>query len=192
MKKAHNIYLTLGASNHANEEREINDYYATDPKAVELLLEKEEFTKCILEPACGEGHISEALKAKGYDVVSTDLVDRGYGDRVDFFNMTKTDADIITNPPYKEALNFVKHALDIINDGRKVAFFLRVLFLEGKARGKFFKENPPKKVYVASGRLMCAKNGEFSKYKGSNAQAYAWFIWEKGYKGNTVVDWINL
>lgn len=51
----------------------------------------------------------------------------------------------------------LKHALDIIPEGRKVAFFLRVLFLEGKERGRFFKENPPKKIYVASGRLTCAK-----------------------------------
>ena len=49
------IYRTLGASNHVDEEREENDYYATEPKAVELLCQLEEFDKNILEPACGEG-----------------------------------------------------------------------------------------------------------------------------------------
>lgn len=64
------------------------------------------------------------------------------------------------------------------------------MFLEGKARKAFFEENPPKVIYVASGRLNCAKNGEFDKYP-SSAVAYAWFVFEKGYKGDTIVKWIN-
>jgi hypothetical protein len=32
------IFTTLGASNHTEKEREINDYYATDPIAVDALL----------------------------------------------------------------------------------------------------------------------------------------------------------
>lgn len=39
MRNQNSIFTTLGASNHALEEREQHDYYATDPKAVELLLE---------------------------------------------------------------------------------------------------------------------------------------------------------
>ena len=33
-------------------------------------------------------------------------------------------------------------------------------------------------------------NGEFEKYP-SGAIAYAWFVWEKGYKGKPTIDWIN-
>lgn len=121
------------------------------------MLEKETFTKAVLEPACGGGHISEVLQKHGYNVSSFDLIDRGYGKVQDFFNIKHSDMDIVTNPPYKIALPFLKHALDIIPNGNKVALFLRVLFLEGKERGHFFKENPPKKIYVASGRLSCAK-----------------------------------
>lgn len=71
--------------------------------------------------------------------------------------------------------------------------FLKLQFLEGKARRKLFDENPPRIIYVSSGRLLCAKNAEFEKMKagGGSAVAYAWFIWEKGYKGDTVVKWIN-
>ena len=32
------IYKTLGASNHTDEEREVNDYYATPPRATKCLL----------------------------------------------------------------------------------------------------------------------------------------------------------
>ena len=78
-------FVTLAASNHSEGEREENDYYATDPKAVEMLLDVESFNPRIWECACGEGHISEVLKNHGYNVWSTDLIDRGYGDVKDFF-----------------------------------------------------------------------------------------------------------
>lgn len=26
---------------------------------------------------------------------------------------------------------------------------------------------------------------------GGSAVAYAWYVWQKGYKGNTIVKWIN-
>jgi len=32
------IYTTLGASNHTEKEREENDYYATEPVAIDVLL----------------------------------------------------------------------------------------------------------------------------------------------------------
>ena len=49
------VYKMIGASNHSEEEREQNDYYATDPIAVEMLLERETFSHEIWEPACGGG-----------------------------------------------------------------------------------------------------------------------------------------
>ena len=183
-------FVTLGASNHSKGEREVNDYYATEPKAVELLLQKEKFSSIILEPSCGEGHISRVLLDNGYAVKSSDLIDRGFGEVKDFFEVDEFCGDIITNPPYKVALDFVKHSLDIIPEGSKVAMFLKLQFLEGKARKEFYKENPPKKIYVASGRLNCAKNGKFEEFK-SSAVAYAWFVWEKGYQGSPEIDWIN-
>lgn len=186
------ILTTLGARNYALEEREKDDFYATEPKAVEMLLEKEKFNSNILEPACGMGHIANVLLQHKYDVTSFDIVDRGYGNVADFFNIDVWNGDIVTNPPYKEALKFVQHAIDIVQNGAKVAMFLRLLFLESKARGEFFQKYPPKIVYVSSKRLTCAKNGDFERYRHSNAQAYAWFVWEKGYSGKTVVDWINL
>ena len=73
------IYKTLGASNHTDKERQVNDYYATEPKAMEILLEVETFNKDIWECACGEGHLSEVLIKYGHNVLSTDLIDRGYG-----------------------------------------------------------------------------------------------------------------
>ena len=186
------IYATLGARKYAREEREINDYYATEPKALELLLREEQFSKKVWECACGEGHLSKVLIAHGHEVFSTDLIDRGYGlGGVDFLTWDiPYDGDIITNPPYRFALEFVKKGLALVTEGHKVAMFLKLQFLEGKARRTLFDETPPRKVYVSSSRLHCAMNGDFDKYSNS-AVAYAWFVWEKGYKGEPVIKWIN-
>lgn len=189
---ARSTHSMLGARNYALNEREENDYYATDPRAVELLLELEQFQPMILEPACGEGHMSEVLKAHGYEVISTDLIDRGYGDVKNFFEYAYIGgADIITNPPYKYAREFVEHALKVSADGTKITRFLKLQFLEGKARRELFDRCPPQTVYVSSGRLRCAMNGDFEKYAKSNAVCYAWFIWKKGHYGPTQIKWFN-
>lgn len=189
------IYKTLGASNHTENEREANDYYATEPKAAELLCAVENLSPAIWECACGAGHLAEVLRKHGHIVKATDLTDRGYGcGGVDFLKENvHFHGDIVTNPPYKYAKKFVEHAIDTVADGCKVCMFLKLQFLEGKARRALFEKYPPKCVYVASDRLLCAKNGDFEKMKagGGSAVAYAWFVWQKGYTGETVIRWIN-
>ena len=191
---AKSIFVCNGASNHSDEERQKEDYYATEPKAVELLLEQENFNPYVWECACGEGHISEVLKKHGYNVKSSDLIDRGYDgtETIDFLKVSKQDLsrDIITNPPYKYAKEFVEHALDISMYSVKIAMFLKLTFLESKARQELFEKNPPKKIYVFRNRVDCWKNG-IKPDKPSKAVCYAWFVWEKGYTGDPVIKWIN-
>lgn len=170
--------------------REKLDFYATHPSVVEDLLEREKFRNKVLEPACGMGHISKVLEWHGYKVLSSDIEDRGYGDVKDFFEVTNNELDIVTNPPYFCALDFIKHAINVSEKGIKIAMLFRLGFLESKSRYEFFKANPPIKVYVISKRIRCAKNGEFEKYK-SSAIAFAWFIREVGYKGEPILKWIE-
>lgn len=131
----------------------------------------------------------------GHNVKSTDLIDRGYGTGgIDFLMQWENfDGDIVTNPPYKYAQDFIEHSLKIIPKGNKVAMFLKVQFLEGKKRKELFRNHPPKAVYVSSSRILCAKNGDFERMKkgGGSAVAYAWYVWENGYKGDTIIKWIN-
>lgn len=196
MNNEHKVFVTLGASNHSSSDRETNDYYATDPKALRLLLELEGFSENVWECACGEGHLSKVLEEHGYNVRSTDLIDRGYGESgVDFLEIKDGfyEGDIVTNPPYKYAKEFVEKALEVIADGHKVAMFLKLQFLEGKARRELFDKFPPARVYVATGRINCCKNGDFSKSQreSNSAQAYAWFVWEKPFTGDPVIKWFN-
>ena len=101
------------------------------------------------------------------------------------------DGTIITNPPYRYAEEFVTHALTNTEVGNKVCMFLRLNFLESKGRKKLFETFPPIRVWVSSSRIQCAKNADFSKYKGGSASAFAWFVWEVGYKGITTLKWFN-
>lgn len=192
----HSVFITHGASNHCENERQNEDYYATDPKAIDLLLDVETFNNNIWECAVGEGHLAKNLSNNKYDVRCSDIVDRGYNNTeiVDFLTYNENwNGDIITNPPYKYALEFVQKSLEIIPTGNKVAMFLKLTFLEGQKRRKFFDKYPPKFVHVLSKRVDCAKNGDFEAMKqgGGTALAYAWYVWEKGYNGKTIVDWIN-
>lgn len=192
-------FVTLGASNHSDKEREKDDFYATDPHSLEIFLKKIkednfELHKSIWECACGKGHLSEVLKKKKYEVYSTDKVDRGYGrGQVDFlqteipYNSLKMD--ILTNPPYKYAKEFVEKALKIQSEGYYTIMFLKIQFLEGQARKELFKKYPPRYVYVNSARQLCAMNGEFEKYT-ATALCYCWYIFEKGWKGEPRIRWI--
>lgn len=195
------IYNTIGASNHTQKEREENDYYATDPLAIDKLLQVEKPFSHIWECAAGGGHLAKRLKEQGYKVTTSDIVERDYElDFIqDFLKMSicglgsNEEYDILTNPPYKYAKEFVLRALDMIKEGRKVYMFLKLTFLEGKARLKeLFSKYPPKKIYVFSERILCAKNAEFQKMidGGGSAIAYAWYVWEKGYTGKTQVEWL--
>lgn len=189
-------FVTLGASNHTEKERSREDYYATDPIAARLLLDVEPFEGKIWECACGEKHLARVFEDAGYEVRSSDIVDRCGNEVFDFLgieNCESWDGNIVTNPPYKYATEFIYKALSLISEGKKVAMFLKVQFMEGKERKRLFTEFPPKVIYVSSSRIMCAKNAEFERMRegGGSAVAYAWYVWEKGYKGDTIVRWIN-
>lgn len=192
---SNSIFRTLGTSSHTDKERQNEDFYATDPIAAELLLKEEKFSHNIWECACGQKHLSGIFEKHGYNVRSSDLIDRCGNEVFDFLSMENQswDGDIITNPPYKYASEFIYKSLSVIQQGNKVAMFLKLQFMEGKERKHLFTKFPPKTVYVSSSRILCAKNGDFEglKASGGSAVAYAWYVWEKGFKGNAIVKWIN-
>ena len=197
---SNSIYKVLGASNHTENERESNDYYATSPIAIDMLLRKFQIPHYVYEPACGEGHLSKRLEELGHTVYSSDVCNRGYGDVMDFLSVDRVpsclgnDFCILTNPPYKYASDFVTKALSLANDGQYVIMFLKTTFAEGKSRyEKIFTVTPPKYVYQFVSRVLCAKNGDFERMikGGGSAVSYSWWIWQKGYKGSTILDWLN-
>lgn len=168
-------------------DRQKDDYYATPSEATDALLSVEHFKGNIFEPCCGEGHISKRLIERGYNVESSDLVNRGYGTpKRDFlFEREKRD-NIITNPPYaKMSLLMAEHAQKLAQ--YKTAFLLKITFLEGIARQEFFQRHPPARIWVFSRRMSLLKDGQ--SYKGG-MMCLAWFVWETGSIKPPQIGWI--
>ena len=165
-----------------------DDFYPTPRSATEALLGVETFKGTIWEPACGDGAICRVLEERGHDVFGTDLFDRGYGRAgIDFLRDDSIRADnIVTNPPYVLARPFVEQALR--RSDRKVAMLLKLVFLEGERRRRFFEATPLARVWVFSKRLQLTRNGR--TYENSGMIAFAWFVWEHGHKGPPTLGWI--
>ena len=173
------------------------DFYPTPAWAVMALVDNEKFDGDIWECACGDGEMSAVLQTTGNAVYSSDLYDRGYGDSgLDFLKSTRNADNIITNPPFNSAEDFVLQAGKLAR--KKYAFLLRLAFLEGRSRqNRIFNVTPPSRVWVFSERITFYPRD--AEIKGSGTTAYAWFVWDKshtgptelkglplGYKGNTL------
>lgn len=180
----------------ATRKRVKNDFYATPPEATKAILNKEILEGSILEPATGEGHISKILK-KYYpnsEIISTDLIDRGYGHgNIDFLthDYGRKFDNIITNPPFKLAQKFIEKALALAN--KKVIMFAKIQLLESESRRKLFEIHPPKYVYVFSKRINPWRNGSPVDEKGkpwASTMCFAWFVWYVGFKGEPTIRWI--
>ena len=165
-----------------------NDFYATPEESVKALLAVEEIIYPAWEPACGDGAIAKHLKEP---LVASDLIDRGYGETFDFFESKITANTIITNPPFNLFQEFAEHALK--QAGKKVILFGKLQALEGKKRATFMQNSPLRTVYVFKARQNPLRNGCAVDEKGkpwASTMAFAWFVWELGYKGKPQIEWI--
>ena len=190
------VFRQLGT--HSDKERHKDDYYATDPRAVKDLIAmlnkyNIEIPKEIVETSVGGGHIAKEFEKIGCNVTGYDIVDRGYPNTIirDYLTVDKLPGGcmVIENPPFKRNIEFIKHSLSLIEDGQYICTFQKIQFLESQERKLFFEENPPKYVFVFSKRVKTYINGDMSD-KQNSAMCFCWFVFEKGYHGDTVVKWI--
>lgn len=167
-----------------------DDFHETPRVAVEALLSVETFDGLIWEPACGLGAISLVLEQKGYEVISTDLVPRGYGEgRIDFLmEMHPRAPNIITNPLFKLAAQFAQAACRLAEG--KVALLCRLAWLEGAERRKLFETTPLARLWVFSRRLPMMHRYGYSGPQSSSAIAFAWFVWDHAHSGAPTIGWL--
>ena len=198
--KSVQVMLGMSTTWHP-EQRAEGDYYTTDPEAVRALLRvhkrvfggiKLKLNNVIWEPACGCGNISKVLEEYGLEVLSTDLVDRGYGvSGIDFLETKKLPErcdTIITNPPYKYANEFIQHSLELLPRGGLACFFLNLNYLSGQKRyNEIYSRHDLLEVIVFSNRVHCYKNN--IKTGHSSPVNYGWFVFEKDYNDVPYIMW---
>lgn len=105
----------LMSGRHAIADRG-NDLYETPEVGVTSLLRAVDLPHRIWEPACGPGAIARVLRAAGHDVFASDLVDyqwpgqdaAGWDFLMPGFLPPEPVEAIVTNPPYKNAEDFVR------------------------------------------------------------------------------------
>src|ERR1700722_11935855 len=178
---------------HRTERIKTYDFWATPDFVTEALLSVESFSGSIWEPACGQGHISEVLRAHDLgDVYSSDLIDRGYGETpIDFLDTYRDVENVVTNPPFQCVGNihlfFAAHALYVAR--QKVAMLLPMYFVDTPRRRRFLARSPLKAIYVFSYRVWAMQDGK----TGNPADKFAlcWFVWEKGWKDGPVLRWLH-
>lgn len=168
-----------------------HDYYRTPACGTQALLKVERFKGLIWEPACGDGAISEELLSAGYQVRSSDLIDRGYGETgIDFLTgLALPVPNVVTNPPFTLIHEFAERALEVAES--KVALLGRLLWLESKRRRAFFEATPLARVWVFSYRLNVARNGaDYGDNGRGGMVAFAWYVWDKEHRGPPTLGWL--
>ena len=175
--------------NRRNIPLEGADFYPTPPWGTKALIKYETFTGTILEPCCGDGAMAEILKDTGCNIIASDLHDRGYGTQADFLSLTGPYTNIVTNPPFNIAEDILDHALKIATN--KVCLLVRAPFLESVSRyHRFYKSQPPSRVYMFTERLSIYPAGQSAK--GGGTIAYCWMVWDKASIDNiTELRWIE-
>ncbi len=175
------------------------DLYETPSVAVAALLRAEDVPAVVWEPACGPGAIARVLRASGRRVIATDLVDYASPDQDaagwDFlFEQRAPDGvqAIVTNPPFKNAGEFVGHALRICP---RVMMLLRLAFIESEKRRPILDNGHLARVHVFRNRLpMMHRDGQGIKAaerQNSSALGFAWFVWDRAHRGPTELHRIS-
>lgn len=171
--------MRQGTKRHSLKER-LHDLYETPPEAVEALIRTMAPDRFLIwEPCAGPGSIVRVLRSHGFPVVATELVDRGERNcpggqvGVDFFAQTHKRADwIITNPPFKQADDFVRHAMKLECNA---IVLLRLAALEGARRADII-EGHLIGVMPFIERLPMMHRDGWQGPRTTSTTPYAWFV----------------
>ena len=174
-------------------DRKGRDFYATPPWVTAALLKHIRFRGPIWEPCCGDGAMASVLAEQGYDVVSTDIADRGFGTPgVDFLACREVPGgcrSIVTNPPYGDTgshvgqskspaamLDFLQHSLNLTAtvDGQ-LALLVRLQWIAGRRAAEMMSAAPFAATIVLMKRIRWFEMGE----RTNTAQHHhAWVVFD--------------
>jgi hypothetical protein len=182
--------LSSGTGNkRAALDQRKDDLYESPVEAVHALLRVEKLPDVIWEPACGPGVIVRALRSAGHQVYATDLVDYSSPDQDcsgwDFLLERQLPIGvqaIVTNPPFKNAGEFVGRALELCP---KVIMLLRLAFLESDRRTPILDTGHLARVHVFRKRLPMMHRHGWEGKNSNSGMAFAWFVWDRNHSGPT-------
>ena len=204
------VFKLLGA--HSTTERAKDDFYQSSTEIANALFECVKVgikrndlyaegleETVIIDSSVGTGTLLEPFRYKCWSLIGYDIADRGYKfvsvqdwlTVKEIPNPRNKPKVIVQNPPFKLALEFVQHSLELLNNGELLFSLHRIQFLEGLERFENLYKNKykrPKYVFVFTKRVSCITPD--IENKGQNAVCFAWFMWQKGYRGSTQIKWI--
>lgn len=173
------------STNNSSGKRKKSDFYETPYSLTRLLLEKEKLEGTILEPACGNGAIVKVLNEFGYEDILCSDKENNFLTRTD-----KVDT-IITNPPFSLAKEFILKCKELSD----VFFLLLPLsYLHGKGRyDEIYTDMDYRlqKVYVFTRYPLLGEPLREDGKHNTGMMVYAWFKWNKNYKGEATIDWLD-
>jgi hypothetical protein len=170
-----------------------DDFYATPFWVTEALLRHIRFRGQIWEPCCGDGAMSTVFGRNGYKVVSTDIVDRGFGTSgVDFLacrTVPEGCRSLVTNPPYGDSgshagqsrsptamLNFLRHALMLTASVQgQLALLVRLQWIAGQRAAEVMSAAPFAAVVVLTQRILWFERGADTK---PAQHHHAWVVFD--------------
>jgi hypothetical protein len=177
----------------SGHDREGRDFYATPSWVTEALLRHVRFRGPIWEPCCGDGAMSAVLAAHRYEVVSTDIVDRGFGTPgIDFLacqNVPGACRSIVTNPPYGDTgshagqakssvamLDFLRHALVLTASVQgQLALLVRLQWIAGRRAANVLSAAPFAAVVVLTRRIQWF---DFRERTNAAQHHHAWVVFD--------------
>lgn len=173
------------STNNYLGKRKKSDFYETPYSLTRLLLEKEKLVGSILEPAQGNGAIVKVLKEFGYKCVFSDIEDN-------FLEQKNKYDIIITNPPFSISQQFILKAKE--NARKKIIFLLPLSYLHGKKRYDHIyldKKFPLARVYIFTRYPLLGEPLRQDGKHNTGMMVYAWYVWEKEYKGEPIIRWLD-
>jgi hypothetical protein len=181
---------------HTLVERQ-RDEYDTPAPALRALLRVESLGPAgtrILEPCAGKGNLVLPLRAAGFEVIASDISDRGCPDCAiaDFFDLVQLPVGcdiLLTNPPFYCVEQFVRHALSL--RPRRLVLLLRLAFMEARRRTDILENTGLARIHVFDRRLPMMHRASWTGKKANSGMAFAWFTWECDYRGPTTIDRIR-
>lgn len=181
-------------SSHHHLDRGLDAYFSPVEAVLSLLhIEASRLPDVIWEPAAGNGAIVIPFKNAGYRVFASDVVDYGLAECISGINYLAAKPisevqGIVTNPPYRLAVQFAEKAL---KEAPYVALLLRTNFLESIARLSFFRRHQPARIWISSRRLPMMHRHGWQGPRAPSNTCFAWFIWDEHSEQKRIVDWFD-